>query len=294
MGEITRDLIEDAQLVLDESGGSLVRSHLLEDVPGDGDSQLWNAVLDPRIPRYGSPHPVVPGIRVTNISASSVDDGIVKVVITYSRPSSEEDTPYDPDTGAASDPDGRGTLSMSTNIIDEETNNAVDGVGLIVIYTGRLTDEAGNPVEVEDDPQVATITVGRPMSVVTFTRKETISPMLKSTRLVGTINSRSLGFFSPKTLLCSRIDATTSDDGLTFDVSYEFQFNRKTWDAEVVYIDKETGHPPPDIQISGDPYEVKRDGLVVARNGVSVYRVYPVSDFGELNLPWETGGKRSL
>lgn len=295
---ITRDLLEDATLVLDENGGSLTRAHLLEEVPGGPDEQLWNAVIDPRIPRYGEPHPVVPGLRVTNIAASSWDDGQVKVVITYSRPSSEEDTPYEPDTGPAADPEGRGTMSLSATVQDVETQRALDGAALLVLYTGELTDEDGNPVEVENDPQVATVTVGRPMAVVTFTRKETASPIANAMVFVGAINSGRLGIFPPQTLLCSRIDATTSDDGLTFDVSYEFQFNRETWTAFIAYIDPETGQPPADIdQVPFPAEEFPGDrfpSLNALGNGTAVYDIYPQRDFGVLNLPWQSGGKRRV
>lgn len=292
------NVIEDQSLVLDENGGSVVTAHVLDDVPGGGDAMLWNAVLDARIPRYGQPHPVVPGLRVTNIAATALDIDKAKVTVTYSRPASDEDTPYEPDTGPAADPEGRGTMSLSATVQDVETQRALDGAALLVLYTGELTDEDGNPVEVENDPQVATVTVGRPMAVVTFTRKETASPISNAMVFVGAINSGRLGIFPPQTLLCSRIDATTSDDGLTFDVSYEFQFNRETWTAFIAYIDPETGQPPADIdQVPFPAEEFPGDrfpSLNALGNGTAVYDIYPQRDFGVLNLPWQSGGKRRV
>lgn len=287
--------IEDASLTLDESGGSLTLAHILDGLPEDADALLWTAVNDPRIPRYGQPHPVVPGIRVTNITATQLDKNKARVAVTYSRPQPDQDTPYEPDTGSAADPEGRGTFSMSATITDEDTQRALDGTPLLVEYTGTLVDEDGNDVEVASDPQVATVTVGRPMAVLTFTRREIASPINYAFLLVGAINSTQLGEFPPLTLLCTRIDSNTDDDGQSFNVSYEFQYNRSRWLALVSYIDKETGAPPADIveatlndSQSGPP----SGSRLASANGTALYQLHPLIDFNWLNLPWYTGGAR--
>ncbi|GAF85995.1 unnamed protein product, partial [marine sediment metagenome] len=74
------------------------------------------------------------------------------------------------------------------------------------------------------------------------------------------------------TWLCSRIDSTSRDMGLSWGVTYEFIYNRETWDPWVYYVDKTTGQPPTGLTEGG------------THPGKAKFRVYKMANFGALGL----------
>ena len=113
--------------------------------------------------------------------------------------------------------------------------------------------------------------VQRPQTVLAFTRKESRSPLQKSLIYRGKVNARKIGIFDPGTLLCTRLDGDSPDNGATFTVRYEFQFNDQTWSQDISWIDPETDRPPPDVSKS---------------NGRKTVELYEEADFFDLNLPF--------
>jgi len=266
----TENFVEGTSVTLDAQGSTAVRVFILQDVPGNTDSKLWNATQDSRIPPYGDPHPVIPGLQVTQVVATPLsdrDNAHVRVEVTYSVPNISDDVPFDQDTT----PEEKGVMSLSAALVTEETNFDRNGRPLLVQYTGTLVDSEGNQVEVDNDEQIATLEIPRVMPVVSFTRRETESPIDAVQSLVGTINSRSIGGFAEKTILLTRIDASSQDGGLTFDVTYEFQHNERGWTSTVAWIDPETDRPPTDV---------------TSTNGLADYELYREADHHFLRLPF--------
>lgn len=275
---ITSSLIDGAQLTETASGFALTATYMLEDVPGRGDEQQYNALLDARIPRLGDSHPVIPNIRVTSRSAEPVDDQTIRISIEYGIPDTGDSPGYE--IGQAPGPEG--TISVSATAVTEETQFGINGAPLKVSYTGKLTDENGNPVEVKNDEQVATVEIQRPETVVAFSRKERGSPLFFAIDAVGKINLTDLGMYRRGTLLLTRIDADSDDNGITFSVTYEFQYRPAGWTATVVYIDPQTDRPPVDVDKSGLGGVF---GGTIA-NGIAIYDVYDTYDFGAFRLPF--------
>lgn len=84
--------------------------------------------------------------------------------------------------------------------------------------------------------------------------------------------------------LCTGINATTNDNGVTYDVAYAFAFRDPIstdpyiggWDAEAIFIDPATGRPPGDIELTD---------RVVGTGGDATWRVvkiYKDVDFSQI------------
>lgn len=121
----------------------------------------------------------------------------------------------------------------------------------------------------ETQSQGGEVDVQIPQLVLQTDRIEKFSPKAKAKEFVGTVNSNIIGTDLPRTWLCTSIQGRTDNDGESYNVTYEFQFNPETWDAIVVFIDKETGNPPP--------------GLVEGE-GIQVVQVYRAKDFNRLKI----------
>jgi hypothetical protein len=72
-----------------------------------------------------------------------------------------------------------------------------------------------------------------------------------------------------RTWLCTGIGGRSQDNGLTYDVTYTFQYRADTWDATIRFIDPGTGQAPADL---------------VAGTGYKDVEVYPLADFNLLGL----------
>jgi hypothetical protein len=81
--------------------------------------------------------------------------------------------------------------------------------------------------------------------------------------------------------LCTGINATTNDSGVTYDVTYTFVFRDPIqegtshiggWNAEVVFVDPATGRPPKD-------YILDESGNNLTK---VVKQIYPEVDFSDI------------
>jgi|JI10StandDraft_1071094.scaffolds.fasta_scaffold23450_4 hypothetical protein len=274
---ITRNLIDGASLTESATGYALTVVYVLENVSGNGDQQQFNALQDARVPRIGDGHPVIPGIQVTERSAEPVDDTVMRVTVQYGVADAADTPAYE--LGQASGP--QGTISISSAVVTEQTQFDVGGRPLKVSYTGKLTDDEGNPVEVKGEEQVATVEIQRPETIITFTRRERGSPLFFATDAVGSVNVTDIGRFRAGTLLLTRIEADSDDNGITFTVVYEFQYRPVGWTVTVVFVDPQTDRPPVDVERNG-----LGSSLTGVANGVAGYEVYPTYDFGAFRLPF--------
>lgn len=265
---VTRELIESARLVETADGFSGTRAFMLEDVPGNREAQLYNASLDPNIPVFGAPHPVVPEIQVTSRSFEPRDDRIVFCQIDYEIPDEGDRS----QAGSTSEPVPEdATIRIGGAVVERETNFDVNGNPLIVTYTGTVADDEGNFQVFNGEEQVATVSFLVAQNVIGFSRKESFSPLRKSLAYKGYLNAQSIGIFDAGTLLCTALDGTSDDGGRTFTVEYEFQYDPDGWDQDYSFIDTRTGRPPPDVTRS---------------NGIATAVGYSRADFYALNLPW--------
>ena len=139
----------------------------------------------------------------------------------------------------------------------------VGGVQITTEHTFSDPDRAGlvtQPAEV--DGFIAT-------PVYTATRTESESPFALSKLFVGRVNASTFLGEPAETWLCTAIEGVSEDGGVTWTVTYEFEYRSDTWRAEVVFIDEKTNRPV--------------SGLTVGVE-LKTYQVYPLANFGTLNL----------
>lgn len=265
---ITLDLIDSGEISETEDGYEETRVAMITGITGPGHKLKYNALQHPGLPLFGDPHPSIPGIVCVRRVAELVGgNDKAKVTLTYAipKPSQQQTPPQQP--GAPSG--NTGVIRVGSSTQSTTTQKDVFGTPILVKHTFPKNYPDESFAGKVDYPQGADVDVAIPNMVVTETRLESASPFFKAQRFVGRVNNRSVFGGQPRTYLCTRIEGVTNDRGLTFEVSYEFQFNPATWDATVVFRDPATGRPVE------NPIQGK---------GLQTFRVYPEDDFNLLGL----------
>lgn len=253
---IVRDIVQSHSIRRTAAGYGVDRIFIVSDVTGSAESRLYNALQSSGIPQFRDPHPIIPGIEVTDLQASPEgnDSASVKIRVTYAIPSID-------DIGEDGEGDqAPGVAVVSSTLIDEETHLDRNGDWIKVTWSG-LGGFFTN---------YKSVSVQRPQSRVSLTRIETSMPKDIITNYLGTVNSVTWSGYPPNTWLCVAINAREESPG-KFDVEYVFAYRRDDWRATV------TVNIPQDV-IEDFPPDVDTG------NGYGVFDVYPEMDFNALGL----------
>jgi hypothetical protein len=191
----------------------------VRDVGGPADAREYNAILTQGVPQYGDPHPVIPGIRVVNVSASpsNGDSNVFDVEIEYGGDSS----------GSTPGLEGTGIKALDVNSTSIRTRGYrdVNGNLMIVTYQGEEFifpgtqggafspgTESGSlrftfstaPVEAEwDVPSVS----------VTVTTEQPIPSHLRTRQLAAHVNDGPWSGLGPYQWLTLGIDSSLNASG---------------------------------------------------------------------------------
>ena len=234
---VIADIIEGST-IQDTGGYSATRVFLVTAVTGAASGRLLAAINATGIPQIGDAHPAVSSIRCSlrSAEAAGADNSTFRVTCQYTTPTYT--------TGGVDDP---AQISIGSVAQDGQTTNDKDGNAIMI---GPFDYTKG--AETVTMPQQSGL-VSRmyPSPSVSFQRRVTSMDQLVSeaTTYVGKINSVAFNLNNGGTVvigagsaLCTRISGVSSDGGVTFDVTYDFQV-RDSWKADVVYIDQATGLP---------------------------------------------------
>jgi len=270
MAVVVQDLVDQASLT-QEKGYKVTRVFHVSGLTGNATTRLYNATLLPEIPAQGSAHPDIPGIYARSINVSPVESSSARVVVTYQ--------PRDPATQPPDD-NADPIVEVGAALVEVETNKDINGTFLVL---GEFTVTEYNktllPKQIEETntypPQPGKITVQRPLPLFKFSRRETESPYSKSLNYVGNVNSDSFLGYAAGYWLCSRIYGRSDDGGESYNVEYEFLFNRETWKPWIAATHPDTGEPP-----------VNLNGTSALVEGTSLKQivVYLTISFSGLNL----------
>jgi len=254
---VIEDIATGSSFSLTRQGPAGTRAFIVQTTDNE---TMMDIMQDANIPVYNSVYPgsgppsLYAYMFADTIECAPIqgDPGSYLVTVNYV---------YEPaaDNLGSDDPDAC-TIQVGTSLSASKTSFDKDDVKLTVTLTGQ-PDQVG-----EVDIQV-------PETVIMFERKENTSPLAKSTGYTGLVNSGAIGSYGMRTLLCLGIDGTSPDGGLSWLVTYRFQYRPDTWDATIVYIDPETDRPHPDIDLA-------------TLDGVIVEEIYQPGDFSTLDLPW--------
>lgn len=266
---VTIDLLEDQRLSHDADGYKITRTAIVTGLSGAAAQLIFNAINNSGIPLLGDSHPFIPDIVVTSRSAEQIDRGSARVTINYSQPDALADPVPDEEFAQ---------ISVSGGLVSEETTKDNSGKdigtnvwnGKVTPVTDNLGTITGFNARIEFVQQSVTYSIPRP--TLRFQRKESINPVLRSLDFVGTVNSFGIWNGAARTWLCTGIDGSSSDGGVTYDVTYEFTFNLNTWDIGVRPQRQDGTYPIESTAKPGEDFEEQ------------FFSVYDEVDFGRLGL----------
>lgn len=253
--------IKEGGLRFDSSASSCTRIFLVTDLTGQSHQILFNASQASGIPRRGDPHPSIPGMIATTVDIAPEGAG-AKVTVEYTYPAFDRKEP---------DETAKPVISVGSTVQESTTSRNNKGELIKVKFKYKPVDEDGNIGEEITEDYVPVLSVQTGQTAIEYQRREPRSPLQKSLKYVGKVNNVLINGFPARTLLCTGIEGQSEDGGASYSVSYRFQYNPDTWDAEFFYIDQETGQPHTDV-------------TVTPPNGYGVAQVYPEIDFSPLNV----------
>ncbi len=251
-GDVTKDLTDvgTARLERTTSGLRLFTSAIVEDVRGGADNLLWNAMNAAGVPRFGELHRFL-GLPVNRLDAQLLEDSSKNVLVNieYGVDADVSDLfDQDPD-----DPDASPRLEVSSTMQAARTELELKPDGsrppIVLTFTRPIPPTVPPGPTTEVLTQTGSVEFQVPMSIVRFYRRERAHPLSRSRGFIGHVNLTGVFGDPARWWLITRMDGVTVDRGATWNVTYEFQQNRSTWDPDVVFIDDTTGRRHKDATV---------------------------------------------
>ena len=255
-------------------------------------SAMWEAMFASGLPQPNTPHPEVPGIKVTDVRVSRMMGNFDAVVdVTYGA---EQDS-----AGGAS---AEGEWEIDTSIVSVQTafDYGTDGLAdtIDIIYNpvnpaNRAPGWVASYINGEYN-QGAEVEQYLAMTTIRLTRSEDVNPGLLSLKYVGKLNDRDFAIQDDKEAwLCNRISGRRPLNTDQWINTYEFQSVEDGWHRIAVYIDPTTGKPPAKnmgiIKLSENRPRVRlpdnKTDQDKSKNGLTIVRVQGSADYTQLNLP---------
>ncbi len=257
MPRVTADKIDGAAYTIDASGKRIVRTFDVDELdrsPADRLIQAYEAVDDVDasifVPSYGDVHPTETGLVATNIRIAPNGKDGARVTVEYRTPTPGQLPPKTDD-----DTDDPGLLEVGGAIVEREVQVDKDGNPLLLVRESGQQQQAKARIQVPDP-------------VLRRTRKETTNPASKQAAYQGKVNSVAVWGRAERTLLCRTLSGQSDDNGATYTVTYEFQYNPDTWDVTLAFLGE--------------------DGLVapgaLPGDGIESFQVYQEADFNALPI----------
>jgi hypothetical protein len=192
---------------------------------------------------------------------------------------------------------------FSSGAVMEQTNKDVDGNPIVVKYQypndsdiygdkAGKTEETGAMVDILTPERTIEITrtewgltygrsPGVDISDIIWQKKWKYEKHINEETWHPIPNQMQIPIMSKHCWLCTGINATTNDSGVTYDVTYTFVFRDPIqegtshiggWNAEVVFVDPATGRPPKDYILD----ELGNNLTKVVK------QIYPEVDFSDI------------
>jgi hypothetical protein len=261
------DLIEGSVGVRNINGkNSMTRNFLVGGVTGAVAQKPIEALQTVGLPQPGDAHPNFTDLFVVDSNARPIPDSNEKwiVSIIYGVPES-----------GSQKVDTSSQVSFGSTLASIETTKDNTGAAL---FTGTLdpladgTPPARTATTAPKQPAVVNKLV--PQITVMASRKETSLPITAIKDYTGKINSDIVSIagnsFAVKTLMMTRVNAVTENDGTSYLVTYEFQFRSDQWKIDIVGIDPDTGAPWSKIESVTDGIKNVEIYETVAMNGLGL------------------------
>lgn len=274
MALVWNDLVETNTAVYSKEGWKATRLFTSQDTEQLGSGTVYALLTSGQCPQRGDPHPDIPNLSADVITGELKDPTTAQITVQYSVLSAVTAEPGN---------NLPALLTFGSSVQSQDTNVDSDGDQLIDIYDGSagdLFDQFGNPLSTSSN---STVSAQVPTSCLRFMRRELTTPDVAAGTYVGYINEDDFAAqmltttFPPKTILCTRVDGETQDEGVSFIVTYEFIFNPHTWDVGSFYI-------PPVDAYNEDGKLVAGSGQVIPTEAPTIHQIYGTLSFSPLNL----------
>lgn len=220
------DLADGAGAKYARHGWEHDRTAIIENVDGDANARLVTALGCPGLPLIGAAHPALPLCYLEEITVTAITGTTVKLRLHYSNPSKRAN---------AESP----TIEYNSSMTSLSVNTDKDGTKMSVSYGGVAKRGVASIASSEKN--------------LTYRRVETSDPYDKWLEFDGAVNSIEWHGKAARTWFCV-IRASSSNNGVTWEVTYEFYYKDsyrsdvvETWDARVFWPDPNTGWPPDDV-----------------------------------------------
>lgn len=253
-------LIDGSNWKLTRTGWTIIETAIVSEVVGLGPEVIFNAYQ--QLVAFGidinQPHPVVFDAFVTDIEPGAISNDVVHFRVTYKQ----YEFPLS-------------VIEVNSSVAQVETDKASDGTLVTVEYTYPSDYEWNADLQGVTKTQTGLLSKIQPEPAISITRREFILGIdLVSKKLTfeGSVNEAGWELepgAAPGQWLCTSIGGRSQDNGLTYDVTYTFQFRSDTWAETARFIDPGTGQAPADL---------------VDGTGFKSVPIYDTADFNLLNL----------
>lgn len=239
-----------------DKGWELDRIAIVRGVPGGGYEKVLNATKVEGMPEIGDAHPALASAWLREITPEAFDTDTVKLRLLYSQYTSGGS-----DSPSAEQPN----IEAGASVVQETTDADYQGNLKELAYTYPDTDkiekamgEGYRGVEWKINAEWSAL---KPQNTISLTRKEYVTHdhiNWLGRNYVGKVNSGAWSLDTgsiAREWLCTAIVGRSNDGGLSFNITYSFQYRERVvndeklagWDKKVAYRDKFSGAIPDDI-----------------------------------------------
>ena len=277
MSIVTIDYVDNHDGSKTRDGYQFTRKAIVEDLSSDsGDSdevRLYDAINNSGLPNIGDPHPAIATCTLNKIEAVAIEPNYIELKLIYST----KRLSLDPDV------DDPASISMDSSLVSTETSKDKDGENLVKMrylhYQGDIKPDNPEEIFASDTytpwvlPVVPKLIPSRIYMVrkkvaVSVSALETINHTYQ-----GTVNSVTWRGYGARKWLCLGISWYSEDGGLTYIITYQFQYNPNNYDVDVFWREPTTGKVPFDAT-----------DIAVQPDAGKTYTIYEETDFNNLNL----------
>jgi len=240
---VTADIIRGTTGKVTRAGWEFERIFEVRGLTGNAYARIYAGLFASGMPRIGDVHPHLAYTYVEEIVPEVEDStSAVRYRVVYRTPSAR--TPATSST----------LIEDAYSMTQRTTSFDRDGNYLSVTYNDAAYKQGD-------------ATVPDTERSIRYVRVEASSPEPRWKFHDGTVNSSQWKGYPARSLFCT-MNARSSNNGLTWEVTYQFIYRPEGYDVVLVYHDS-NGDIPSDVSAS---------------NGVGTARVIRESDFNQLNL----------
>lgn len=232
------DKMQGHNVVQSENGWELTRMAIVKGVTGDGDERLVNAIISTEVRAAGMPtlydeHPAVSAAILRELRPKPIDTETVEVTLIYRS------------NGFQVFPQDTAQIAVGSSVQQVSTNRDRSNSDLSVSHTWTAAEKNKHGVSptTSPDTQGGEITVFKPQTTFEYSIRQNYSPDAYSLSYVGKLNNAPWKGGAAGTWLCTGINGRSSDNGVTYDVTYSFQYQAGGWNPSYFYRMPD-GRPP--------------------------------------------------